>query len=586
MNKRLIGLVIISIILLSSISAVTADEDKSYTINLSDIILTINADGNVNIEECYQYTFNGEFNGVYRTIPLKDGESIENLKVFISGAYSEYEVTTDEDGNYKITTYLYSDEDYTQPIKDTTVTVWYEYDFVGLINIYNDIAELHYKLWGEEWDEGTEKLNAHIQFNSSEGIEYWINPYYLSSNESWNGSELNIYTGELSAGEFLEFRALIPLSQFNENPTYAYIIDSNGREEIYKIQQDYENSMRYLESFSYLYPIVMFLSLFIPVVTYLRYGKEPKIDYDAPYEHEPPTNDHPLFVDAMFGTRESVGVISDNGIQATILKLIDEGILSLDDDGEEGISLVLNNDNILSTIEDYEANILNLFLKYGEDGRINLKNLKRNLSNQFRAREFESEYNKIKNDYHEKYINPIYDSFFRDKGAKIIKYYGISIVIVSAIVLGCISEIGGYYMDYCIAISIVFIFIGAIFILLNNRYGGQWTVEGRMKFEKWQSFRRYLNDFSLIKEHPPESIVIWNHYLIYASALGNADKVKQAMDDIIPSNDLQNNNIYRYHHHGGSLLFTSSMNTAHSESSSKGGGSVGGGSGGGGGGAF
>ena len=137
MNKRLIGLVIISIILLSSISAVTADEDKSYTINLSDIILTINADGNVNIEECYQYTFNGEFNGVYRTIPLKDGESIENLKVFSSGAYSEYEVTTDEDGNYKITTYLYSDEDYTQPIKDTTVTVWYEYDFVGLINIYN-----------------------------------------------------------------------------------------------------------------------------------------------------------------------------------------------------------------------------------------------------------------------------------------------------------------------------------------------------------------------------------------------------------------------------------------------------------------
>ena len=53
----------------------------------------------------------------------------------------------------------------------------------------------------------------------------------------------------------------------------------------------------------------------------------------------------------MFGTRESVGVISDNGIQATILKLIDEGILSLDDDGEEGISLVLNNDNILSTMK-------------------------------------------------------------------------------------------------------------------------------------------------------------------------------------------------------------------------------------------
>ena len=79
-----------------------------------------------------------------------------------------------------------------------------------------------------------------------------------------------------------------------------------------------------------------------------------------------------------------MGMFVANNDESTTRAKIIKAMLSLDDDGEEGISLVLNNDNILSTIEDYEANILNLFLKYGEDGRINLKNLENYIISYFK----------------------------------------------------------------------------------------------------------------------------------------------------------------------------------------------------------
>jgi uncharacterized membrane protein len=38
--------------------------------------------------------------------------------------------------------------------------------------------------------------------------------------------------------------------------------------------------------------------------------------------------------------------------------------------------------------------------------------------------------------------------------------------------------------------------------------------------------RKYIKDFSLIKEYPPESVKVWNKYLVYATALGIADEVE------------------------------------------------------------
>ncbi|MDP1551697.1 MAG: DUF2207 domain-containing protein, partial [Methanobacteriaceae archaeon] len=105
------------------------------------------------------------------------------------------------------------------------------------------------------------------------------------------------------------------------------------------------------------------------------------------------------------------------------------------------------------------------------------------------------------------------------------------------------------------------------------------------------NFKRFIKDFSLIKEYPPESVAVWNQYLVYATALGVADKVRKSMEMSLPSDDLNRSDIYLFHYYGGYVLLSSTLNsgmaTANQGDGGSGGvGGVGGGSGGGGGGAF
>ena len=76
---------------------------------------------------------------------------------------------------------------------------------------------------------------------------------------------------------------------------------------------------------------------------------------------------------------------------------------------------------------------------------------------------------------------------------------------------------------------------------------GRWTPEGRLYYERWNNFKKYLTDFSALKEHPPESIKIWDHYLVYATALGVAKEVLHNMSLVVPSEQLQGSNFYLIH---------------------------------------
>lgn len=58
---------------------------------------------------------------------------------------------------------------------------------------------------------------------------------------------------------------------------------------------------------------------------------------------------------------------------------------------------------------------------------------------------------------------------------------------------------------------------GAIF----SRFNGEYYIE----YQKWKSFKRYLKNSFSIKTATHKTVVIWNEYLIYATALGVPEKV-------------------------------------------------------------
>ena len=55
------------------------------------------------------------------------------------------------------------------------------------------------------------------------------------------------------------------------------------------------------------------------------------------------------------------------------------------------------------------------------------------------------------------------------------------------------------------------------------------TQEGTEEREEWVALGRYIQEFSLIEEKEIPSLVIWEKYLVYATAFGIADKAIEQM---------------------------------------------------------
>ena len=586
MNKKIASIALILIFILAMIPSIAFGEDRSYSIDNADIQLFVQSDGLLHVKESLFFSFSGEYNGVYRDIPLRSDQSIKDIKIITEGAYSSYVVYSEGDVK-RIKIYLYSDPEKTRPISNRNVKVIIEYDFVNAINIYNDVGELHYKIWGEHWDVAVGEVTSTIHFNSSsENHKFWVNPYDLSVENSTTTSSISLKTGSISSGNFFEIRAAIPKSNF-ENPVYANRINRDGLAEMEKIQKEIADNFAFK---SVLYPIIaviiMILSIVPPIYIYLKYGREPKTQYYGEYEREPPTDDPPALVNALVAGAKDVGDPDIEGFQATIMDLINRKVFSVVPKETEGESLKLKcNPYEYTDFNKFEIKVIKFLFPYNDI--VDLKKFMDELDPEHFQQLFASwKANLIDEFLDEKTLK----KYFIDKGSSMLFNYGFAFVVIPFVLLFVFIIFGEYPFVWSLYGALLIMgIVGIICLLLPSGIGGRWTEYGKEYDEKWKNFKKYLNDFSLMKEYPPESVAVWNDYLVYATALGVADKVEKAMKMHLPAETLERENVYYYHHYGGYTSMSQGLSTAlnySSSSSSSGGGGSGGGSGGGGGGAF
>jgi len=61
------------------------------------------------------------------------------------------------------------------------------------------------------------------------------------------------------------------------------------------------------------------------------------------------------------------------------------------------------------------------------------------------------------------------------------------------------------------------------------------SASGEEQMARWQAFRRFLLDFSEMQRHEIPSLVIWEHYLVYAVTLGVAEEVIKQLELVFPN---------------------------------------------------
>jgi len=164
------------------------------------------------------------------------------------------------------------------------------------------------------------------------------------------------------------------------------------------------------------------------------------------------------------------------------------------------------------------------------------------------------------------------------------------------------SLLGGQPGGAIIVVLVLFgMALGAtiLFVLLSfRRVRTKRTPAGALEAARWNAFRRYLTDFSRIKDAPVISLDLWDRYLVYAITFGVAEEVLEQARLHAPPELETNSSIFWFGHYGYTVGHTenafagleSALSGAFSPPSSGGGGGFsgggGGGSGGGGGGAW
>jgi uncharacterized membrane protein len=581
--------IILLVLVLFSLAPV---QGKDYSLEASSIEMVVKPDGVVHVSESITYIFSGTFREVFRQIAPPPGGSIENMVVTCEPQSCEGRIDKIAEG-YEMVGVL------PRPTPEG-ITFIMEYDYYGGLKVYDDTSELHYKLWGEAWEKDLNSMVAVIHLPDEAGLtaQYWLHPPAFTETHHLDGNVIKIETRTIPSNSWYEIRAVFPRIE-SPNPEKVAIQSGPGLERIMEIEERYGRDQSRADNLYRLIWLLAAVFVAIPFYIYRRFGREPEIGYYAIYEREPPSKSKPAAVNAII--KGAVGKPDINAFVATIMDLVYREYIGLKDVKVERSYFGLINrteDDVVLELKkkgkgelfDFESDVLNFLRTYSKKGRLSWLDFKDELGNDDRFYNFINSWNKLI----QRHIKV--ERLFISTGNYFLMAAGLVSIFIS--IFGAIGILNFYPPTKFPGISravipgaIIFIVgLGSLLIaIINEKGAGRFTPEGRLYYERWIRFRDYLTDFSALKEHPPESIKLWDFYLVYGITLGVTKKVIKNMGLIVPKNQMTSSTFYAFHY---DPIFFSGFNRAYHSSNptkSSGGmggvGGVGGGFGGGGGGA-
>jgi uncharacterized membrane protein len=350
--------------------------------------------------------------------------------------------------------------------------------------------------------------------------------------------------------EFVELRVLLDPDIFPGAPVVSG--ESHGsllederrtteewRERQAKTIEDYRRSQRKIK-YSVLAGLLLILAIFTLFLRYFfKYGTEPKIDYDLDYERKPPRDIPPCMLPAIM-TQSSVqdtelgkafssaliecarlGYLEISETEKKVLlfkskkleyRLTDKGRSLLSGDfrpsgGERG--LIQFEKDVLDVVfneagsgdvagsDDVEA-----WAKKSSGGKTTFKRFMDQRKKSLRS-DFERDHFRL-------------DDPESERARK--RFMGLSVggglIFVIALFAGLRSPVLFAFAPLAVLVGVL------LSIPLSRR-----TPEAALEHARWKAFKRFMSDFSAMKDAGPSLLPLWEHFLVYAVALGVADKL-------------------------------------------------------------
>ena len=167
-----------------------SETPKHFTISKADVGVAVQPDASLKITERLTYDFSGNFSGAYRDIPLAAGVRASNISVSERGKEFNPGGKTalgsfDLPGTFGATGIRFNGDSGDNDNKPTQGfrVVWHytatdeqrtfviSYDIEGAATAYDDVVDVDWAIWGDQWDFWLDDIDATVSLAAPQGTE-------------------------------------------------------------------------------------------------------------------------------------------------------------------------------------------------------------------------------------------------------------------------------------------------------------------------------------------------------------------------------------------------------------------------------
>lgn len=564
---RLLMLVVVVLTLVASQAGA-----KSYYFTSVDIEATILSNGDLHIREDRTASFSGSFSELWYQISLAGSDGLVDLSVYDSGRQLT-ESGSQKTGTYRtersgdtMTVYVY----YSASNQQRTFT--FDYTLRNVVTAHKDTAELYWKFIGTGWDVESRSVRVEVFYPKGtdlDDVRVWAHgPLQGEVRLSESGSML-LTTEYLLPNTFVEGRTTFPLSavpsatrQSGRNALESIVAEeTRWAEHANEIREQVRDKLdrgehvdigivqrqiqlrgeplwkQWLVDYS-LYIGLMLLALAVATYLYIhfQYGREYRPEFDGDYYRELPAEYSP----AVLGVLWRFGSPGTEDFTAEIMNLARRGYLRIVErqtERKRALGLLGTKTEIDYYIEkteklkqgaslrQYERDLVDLVFSAGSDDSVSFDQIasyaKRNPTRfQSMFKGWKAAVSAFAEDF---------NFFDREigKGKALGALAGFAILGVGI----ALTSIGSHYL--AMSGGIIAIISGMVLVVMSLIISRR-SRSGATEMRKWQAFRKFLTDFSSMDSATIPSLIIWEHYLVYAITLGVAKEVIKQLPLVFP----------------------------------------------------
>jgi len=524
--------------------------ERSLTMDQLIVDAQVLPDASMRVTERITVDFSGQWSGFYIKIPQGD-TPIREVTVNENGQPYQFNPGTEYGPPG---TYLTRTEgnqiliDWSIAASDEVRTFDVTYRVINAVKIHSDTAELYRKFVGEANSNKIAKVQVNLklpagaeQYKQGEEIRIWGHGP-LTGEVNFAGPDTVVWAvNNLPANTFLEGRVVMPPALFSAAPAEAYTkqpaLAAILAEEASWAEK--ANRQRLWAKAEYAGGAGVIGGALVGIILlWRRFGRSHKTAFEGDYYRDLPAVYSPAELSVLWNFKN----VQARDITATILDLARRKFLYLEEATLE-VPKLLGSKEITTyrlkflsapepaalrkpeeaVVQPHEQQLLDLLRKDIGEGQEQI---------------YLTDIEKYAKDNGEKFYKFWKEwasglvaqgeklKFFEDKGKMPLLSIlgGVGLIILGSILAAVMTVVLGFAL-----------IIAGVFLLIIPPLFKRRSVSGQEDYVRWRAFKKFLEHFSEMERHEIPSLIIWEHYLVFAVTLGVAKEVIKQLELVFPN---------------------------------------------------